>query len=90
MWALYIGLPPVYSAISNAPFAKESLNTMSDWSGGMVALVTAGAPHAPAMLLGGQSCQRCVVPLSFSLKGARHQQFLTLRCSLLPLPTLQS
>lgn len=43
MWAVYLALPPIYSAVSNLPFAKESLNTVSDWSAGMIFLVAAGA-----------------------------------------------
>ncbi len=46
MWAVYLGLPPAYSGISNASFARESLHTLSDWGPGMIVSVSRG--EAPA------------------------------------------
>lgn len=42
MWAVYLGTPPVYSAISNVPALKHDLATLSTWGPAFIALEAAG------------------------------------------------
>lgn len=51
IWAVYVTLPPILSAISNADFAKQSLATLSNWGPGLIAAASIALTLALVALL---------------------------------------
>ncbi len=48
VWLVYLGTPPIYSAISNVPSLKHDLASLTGWGPAFIALELAGASKGVA------------------------------------------